>query len=369
MFKITFFSFKQEETFSSSAADNLTKEDILLLLYERKELQREKDRLTADNHNLRKERDLYKEKLGKKSLSPEAFSEDPEMLKYYIGIPNFELFRVLFLEYVAPKLPSCHKRKLSPFDMIIACLMRLRLDLPFQHIGYMLDVHLTTVSASFKETIGFLYNYFQPFVLWPDRQELQKTMPHQFKNAFGNRVAIIIDCFEIFIEKPSNVHARALTWSNYKHAHTYKYLIGITPNGNIAFISKGWGGRAGDKQVTEESGFLNKLVPGDLILADRGFNIEDSVGLMCAEVKLPAFARGMNQMQAKSLEETRKLAHLRIHVERVIGSLCNRFSIFQSTQPAEAGLACDGQELSFLDKMVFVCCALTNVNKGIVVSV
>lgn len=30
-----------------------------------------------------------------------------------------------------------------------------------------------------------------------------------FRYAFGNKVTVIIDCFEIFIEKPTNLLARA----------------------------------------------------------------------------------------------------------------------------------------------------------------
>ena len=58
-------------------------------------------------------------------------------------------------------------------------------------------------------------------------------MPHQFVEAFGTNVAVIIDCFEVFIERPSNLKARSQTFSHYKHAHTIKYLIGITPQGVI----------------------------------------------------------------------------------------------------------------------------------------
>jgi hypothetical protein len=129
---------------------------------------------------------------------------------------------------------------------------------------------------------------------------------------FGKRVAVIVDCFEIFMERPSNLKARAQTFSNYKHRHTQKYMIGITPQGAICFISKGWGGRASDKHITENCGFLDKLLPGDMVLADRGFDISESVGMMCAEVKIPAFTRGRAQMDAKDIESTRKLAHLRI---------------------------------------------------------
>ena len=44
----------------------------------------------------------------------------------------------------------------------------------------------------------------QDLIIWPDHESLQKTMPECFQQFFGEKVAIIIDCFEIFIERPSN---------------------------------------------------------------------------------------------------------------------------------------------------------------------
>ena len=55
------------------------------------------------------------------------------------------------------------------------------------------------------------------------------------------KVAIIIDCFEIFIERPSNLQVRAYTWSNYKHKNTAKVLVGIIPQGTVGFVSEAWG--------------------------------------------------------------------------------------------------------------------------------
>ena len=62
--------------------------------------------------------------------------------------------------------------------------------------------------------------------------------------------------------------------------------------GAISFISKGWGGRVTDKHITEHCGFLNYILPGDVVLADSGFDIQDIVGSQCAEVKTPAFTGG-----------------------------------------------------------------------------
>ena len=124
------------------------------------------------------------------------------------------------------------------------------------------------------------------FIKWPDRDELQKTMPMDFRKNF-RKYTIIIDCFEIFIERPTSLLARAQTWSNYKKHNTVKYLIGITPQGSVAFISEGSGGRVSDVHLTEHCGILDNLLPGDVMLADQGFTIEQSVGMFCAEVKHP----------------------------------------------------------------------------------
>ena len=54
-----------------------------------------------------------------------------------------------------------------------------------------------------------------PLIFWPEREQLWKTMPVCFQYSFGRKVTVIIDCFEVFIEKPSNLLARAHTFSNY----------------------------------------------------------------------------------------------------------------------------------------------------------
>ena len=145
-----------------------------------------------------------------------------------------------------------------------------------------------------------------------------------------------------------------------------KFLIGITPQGSISFISKELGGRVSDKHVTDNCGILDKLLPGDLVLADRGFDIQDSVGLMCAEVKIPAFTKGRSQLDARDVESTRKIAHLRIHVERVIGTVRNKYTILSAKVPIHMVLPCKDEDMTFLDKIVSVCCALTNMSPSVV---
>ena len=86
--------------------------------------------------------------------------------------------------------------------------------------------------------------------------------------AFGKQVTVIIDCFEVFIERPTNLLARAQTFSNYTHHNTIKILIGITSQGTICFVSEAWGGRISDQYLTENCRFLENLLPGDMVMAE-----------------------------------------------------------------------------------------------------
>ena len=67
------------------------------------------------------------------------------------------------------------------------------------------------------------------------------------------------------------------------------------------------------------------------------------------------------------MESTRKLANVRIHVERVIGSLRQKYSILESTVPLHFMKKDDNDGTTF-DKIVFVCCALVNCCPSMVLS-
>jgi len=88
---------------------------------------------------------------------------------------------------------------------------------------------------------------------------------------------------------------------------------------------------------------LEKLLPGDVVLADRGFTIQESVGLYCAEIKLPPFTRGKKQLTKVEVDAARRLSRVRIHVERVIGTSRQKCMMLQSTLPISM-LTCDGTE-------------------------
>lgn len=144
-------------------------------------------------------------------------------------------------------------------------------------------------------------------------------------------------------------------------------MIGITPQGTICFVSNAWGGQASDKFIVENTNFLDFIIPGDLVLAHRGFLIGDTLAILGARLQIPAFTKGKRQLCPFDIEETRNIAHVRIHVERIIGTLKQKFSILQSPIPISLLSNISGGKC-ILDKVVIVCAALINLPPPIVPS-
>lgn len=48
-----------------------------------------------------------------------------------------------------------------------------------------------------------------------------------FQQAFSKKVTVVIDCFEVLIDRPANLLARAQTFSSYKNLNTKKYGLGL----------------------------------------------------------------------------------------------------------------------------------------------
>ena len=116
---------------------------------------------------------------------------------------------------VSVALPEGGAAKLSKFECFTLTLMKLY-DLAFRSVCRMFSKWIEAMDIR----LSFL-------ILWPDRKSIQKTVPFCFQRNYGLRVTSIINCFEPFIEKPSDLLAKSCTWSQYKHRNTAKYLISI----------------------------------------------------------------------------------------------------------------------------------------------
>lgn len=101
------------------------------------------------------------------------------------------------------------KKSLDKFKQLMLTLMRLRLNVSTTFLSYAFNISIATASRIVTDVIDVIFIHMKPLIIWPEREHLQKTMPMEFGKHFGEKCAVIIDCFKVFIERPSNLIARA----------------------------------------------------------------------------------------------------------------------------------------------------------------
>ena len=88
-----------------------------------------------------------------------------------------------------------------------------------------LGINPSQVSIIYNTWVTFLSQELSFLVPWPSRSELGKSLPKRFKD-FKN-VRIIIDCLELFIQKPKVPASQKMTWSSCKHWNTAKLFLSV----------------------------------------------------------------------------------------------------------------------------------------------
>ena len=111
------------------------------------------------------------------------------------------------------------------------------------------------------------------------------------------------------------------------------------------------GGRTSDRHIVQNSGFLDLIDPYDIVMADRGFTIQEDLLFRKASLLIPPSSSGKNQMCAENVLKTKKIANARIHVERAINRL-KWFKIVSNTLPLTM--------VHLFDDILLVCSALCN---------
>ena len=188
-------------------------------------------------------------------------------------------------------------------------------------------------------------------IVWLPREPIRENLPVTFVKSGHSKCRIIIDCTEIFIERPKSLINQASTWSDYKHHNTVKFLVGITPSGFISFLSDCYGGRSSDKFITGDSGFYDLLERDDEVMADRGFQIKEELMLRFCSLSVPPGARVKSQMTVSECKQTKDVANLRIHIERAINRI-KFYRILKNVLPITM--------LHHMDDIVKTCAALCN---------
>nr|XP_047137927.1 uncharacterized protein LOC124814354 [Hydra vulgaris] len=221
-------------------------------------------------------------------------------------------------------------RKLCSQDEFLLTLMKLRLGLFNKDLASQVCKHLIFV---------------------PDLGTLNATSPLRFKKY--NNLAAIIDCSEIFIQTPRNLELQSVTWSEYKHHNTLKFLISVAPNSFIVYISEAYTGRISDKALTMDCGFLDLLSPFSIVMADKGFNLHDECTARHLFFTVPPGRRVTSQMTPFEVKKTSSIAKIRILVEQIIERL-KTFRLISKELPLTL--------LPHANDILIVCAAITNMS-------
>ena len=199
-------------------------------------------------------------------------------------------------------------------DQIFITLMKVRQNYTNLHLAQLFSCSETTISNVVITFIHVLHS-----ILFND---IMTTIPSVNKNkicapsSFSqfSTCRIVIDCTDIEVATPKLMSDQNATYSSYRGMNSFKVIVGVAPNAVITYVSKLYPGSISDKAIVQKSGILNHFVAGDLILADKGFLIQDIVPTGVS-VNIPPFLnRGkFTESEAKA---TKSIARCRIHVER-----------------------------------------------------
>ena len=300
------------------------------------------------------------------SFSIDTISHSDELVRFYTGLPGMAMFEALFelVEDCVPGMvmwsgsrsldvmPSSSKKTphiLSPKNELLLTLMKLRLDPPYLDLSMRFHVSVATVSRVVTTWLLLLHKKFKSLDISPSKEQVMKDMPTQFKELYPS-TRVIIDCTEFPIEKPSDPDSQRCTWSTYKNRNIFKLLVGITPSGAISFLSSLYGGSVSDNEITLSSGILDLLEEGDSLMADKGFHLQKDCEARNITLNIPPVLGKDSQLSPADLTETRRIASLRVHVERVVERVKN-FHILHSI---------GSQWYTMADVLVHVCGMLTN---------
>ncbi|KAM7303515.1 uncharacterized protein ISCGN_013470 [Ixodes scapularis] len=236
-------------------------------------------------------------------------------------------------------------------QQLLLTLMKLRLGLIYGDLSRRFAVSVSTVGNIFRAMLATLGQVLRNVVVWLSRDTIFRNIPRSFEeNGFAGTTCIL-DCTEVFLQRPKKLLARAQTYSSYKGHNTVKFLVAIAPHGSVMFVSKVYGGRASDKHIVRDSGIISHFERGDHVMADRGFSLDPEMEAKGVALNTPAFTRGKAQLSEQEVTETRRIASVRIHVERAINRI-KSYRILKQALPI--------QHRKVASDIVFVCAGLCN---------
>ena len=261
------------------------------------------------------------EQLALAKFGLERFGTDNDSIKFYTNFPSYAHIWSFF-QFIQPSaqiMTYCYasgvrenrpaSRNMILVDELFMFLVPLKLGLFEQDLAHRFLIHRSSVCGKLITWGNFLYFLLGSQMIWPSREDVNRFMPEGFKKLYPS-TRVILDCTEIFVETPTSLLLQLQLYSRYKSNTTLKGLIGITPNGAISFVSSLYTGGISDKEITRCSGILDLLEPGDSVMADKGFDINDLLREKNVELNIPPFLEMKANFPHKMCKEQKLLPAL-----------------------------------------------------------
>ncbi|OXU21058.1 hypothetical protein TSAR_014564 [Trichomalopsis sarcophagae] len=130
-------------------------------------------------------------------------------------------------------------------DRVIMTYMKLKQNLSYSFLAICFSCYSSKhCQRVIHDTIKILSKCLRASIPWPSKQEISRNLLTCFEGF--ESVCVVLDCTEIFIQHSANLCCQVLTYSHYKSRNTIKVMTGVSPAGNITYVSKAYGGRATD---------------------------------------------------------------------------------------------------------------------------
>eukprot|EP00105_Crassostrea_gigas_P011166 XP_011426720.1 PREDICTED: uncharacterized protein LOC105327795 [Crassostrea gigas] len=266
------------------------------------------------------QRELESLRLRKQPFTIRNIIQDPDKMLLYTSFPT-EVFNVLVnvLERMRPfnYFSGWTVQGFSTSDQLLMTLMKLRLNLRDLDLAERFNTSKSTVSNIFNTYVAALHEILFEGVMKtvgiPSQLKCKGSMPKSFEEFSSARIAM--DATEITQDVPSNMNSQSLSYSNYKSRHTAKAVTCVAPNGALVYCSELYPGSTSDAAIVDHCGVLDMLKPGDMILADKGFNIFDKLP-SGVTLNIPPFLSSKSHFTKEEAQLCYKIGRSRIHVER-----------------------------------------------------
>ena len=95
------------------------------------------------------------------------------------------------------------------------------MNLLMEDLPYRFNIAPSTVGDTFSKYTesDVLHAHVKFMIEWPAQETCRANVPQVFKDLYP-KTRCIIDCSEIFIERPCSFQARAQNWKNFDKNHT-----------------------------------------------------------------------------------------------------------------------------------------------------